>query len=152
MLQKILKEFKTCPPNTKIYLGSDSVRFKKKDGSAWAKISVVAVLHLGGKHGCRVIGKEVIERVYDNNLSKPQYRMMLETYEVCGLYTELKGALPKADIEIHLDINPDEAYGSSCAAKQAAGYVLGVCQIAPILKPNAWAASTCADLFSKKLG
>jgi len=106
---------------------------------------------LGGKHGCKVFGEEFLERVYDKNLGKPQHRMMLEVYEVSKLYLELQGLIPDAEMEVHLDINPDTAHGSSCAAQQAAGYILGVCQVAPKLKPDAWAASTCADLFNKKL-
>jgi predicted RNase H-related nuclease YkuK (DUF458 family) len=76
---------------------------------------------------------------------------MLEAYEVSKLYLELVELLPDAPMEVHLDINPDEAYGSSCAAKQAAGYIQGVCMVEPVLKPSAWAASTCADLFNKKI-
>lgn len=151
MKDKIVQAYLKAPPNSKLYLGSDSVRFEK-DGQAMAKISVVAVIHLGSMHGCNVIGYNQVERVYDKHLGKPQYRMMLEVYEVTKLYLELKEALPEADIEVHLDINPNEKYGSSCAAKQAAGYVLGMCNIHAVLKPDAWAASTCADLFNKKLG
>lgn len=129
------------------------MRYQKKDlqKTAWAKISIVGVVHLGGLHGCKVFGHNTNERVYDNNLGKPHYRMMLEVYEVTKLYLALAELIPDADIEVHLDINPDEKFGSSCAAKQASGYVLGMCQIKPIMKPNAWAASTCADLFDKKL-
>ena len=151
MKDQIVQEFKNAPPNSKLYLGADSVRFKKADGQAYARISVVAVIHLAASKGCRVIGDNVVERVYDSNLGRPQHRMMLEVYEVSKLYLELAEALPDVDIEVHLDISPDSQYGSSCAAKQAAGYILGVCNVQPILKPNAWAASTCADLFNKKL-
>ena len=150
MKDQIVKEFRNAPPNSKLYLGADSVRFLR-DGQAFAKISVVAVIHLAGSKGCRVIGDNFVERVYDSNLGRPQHRMMLEVYEVSKLYLELAEELPDIAIEVHLDISEDSQYGSSCAAKQAAGYILGVCNIKPIMKPNAWAASTCADLFNKKL-
>lgn len=148
---QIVETFKSAPKKSKLYLGSDSVRFER-DGQAFAKISVVAVIHLGGAHGCKVVGYNEVERVYDKKLGRPQYRMMLEVYEVTKLYLALKKELPDIDIEVHLDISEDPQHGSSCAAKQAAGYVLGVCQIKPVMKPNAWCASTCADLFTKKLG
>lgn len=149
-IQKIVTEFKKAPPNSKLYLGSDSSRFKKGKQN-FARISVVAVVHMACSKGCRVLGYNTVERVYDNNPGKPAHRMMLEVYEVSRLCTQLQAELPNVDIEVHLDINPDERYGSSCVASQAKGYVQGVCQVTPVLKPNAWAASTCADLFTKKL-
>ena len=48
-------------------------------------------------------------------------------------------------MEIHLDINPDEQYGSSCVAQQAIGYIRGVCNVVPMIKPYAFAASGAAD-------
>lgn len=150
MINKIVKKYQEAPKGSRIYLGSDSVRFEK-DGVAYAKISIVAVIHLGSKHGCQVVGYNEVERVYDKKLGRPQYRMMLEVYAVSELYLKLKEELPDADIEVHLDISENAEHGSSCAAKQAAGYILGVCQVKPIMKPNAWCASTCADLYNKKL-
>jgi predicted RNase H-related nuclease YkuK (DUF458 family) len=151
MIQKIVTEYRKAPANTKIYLGADSVR-TKFNGYAIARISVVAVIHLASSKGCKVLGYNTVERVYDSKLGRPQHRMMLEVYEVSKLYLELVELLPDAPIEVHLDISANPQHGSSCAAQQAAGYILGVCQVTPILKPNAWAASTCADLFTKKLG
>lgn len=149
MIQEILTKYNQAPKGSKLYLGSDSVRFEK-DGQAFARITTVAVIHLGSRHGCQVIGTNQVERVYDKKLGRPSHRMMLEVYEVSNLYTELMRHIPDADIEVHLDISENMIHGSSCAAKQAAGYVLGVCQIKPVMKPNAWAASTCADLYNKK--
>ena len=151
MLQKIVKTYKNAPANSKLYIGSDSVRFER-DGVAYAKISVVAVIHLASKNGCKVVGYNEVERVYDKKLGRPSHRMMLEVYEVSKLYTELVKELPDVKIEVHLDISENPEHGSSCVAKQAAGYILGVCQVKPVMKPNAWCASTCADLFNKKLG
>jgi len=151
MKDKILKEYLAAPKNSKLYLGADSVRFEK-DKVAYARISVVAVIHLAALHGCKVVGYNQVERVYDYKLGKPAHRMMLEVYEVTKLYCDLIKEIPDADIEVHLDISENPIHGSSCAAKQAAGYVLGMCNVKAIMKPNAWAASTCADLYNKKLG
>ena len=150
MKDKIVSEFLKAPKNSRLYLGSDSVRFEK-EGVAFARISTVAVIHLAGKNGCKVIGYNEVERVYDKKLGRPAHRMMLEVYEVSKLYNELIEDLPNANIEVHLDISKDPKHGSSCVAKQAEGYILGVCQVRPVMKPNAWCASTCADLFNKKL-
>ena len=40
-------------PESKIYLGCDSVRFKK-DGRWNAKYATVCVVHMDGKRGCKV--------------------------------------------------------------------------------------------------
>lgn len=113
------------------------------------------MLHLASRNGCKVIGHTTKERVYDKNLGKPQHRMMTETIALGQIYIELMDALIEHEldipIELHLDIASDPQHGSNCAAKQAAGYILGVCGIKPVLKPQAWAASTAADLFPKKL-
>ena len=81
--------------------------------------------------------------------------MMTEVQALANIYLELENALVEegidCPIEVHLDIASEEQYGSNCAAKAAAGYILGVCGVSPILKPEAWAASTAADLFPKKL-
>jgi predicted RNase H-related nuclease YkuK (DUF458 family) len=44
-----------------------------------------------------------------------------------------------------LDINPDEKYGSSCVVQEAVGYIRGMCNVVPMVKPRAFAASYCAD-------
>lgn len=155
MIRETVNELKNAPANTRLYLGADSVRFKDKDGIAKAKITVVSVIHLAGCKGCKVIGHTTVERIYDKNLGKPQHRMMTEVQALASIYLDLENALIEQGldfpIEVHLDIASDEQYGSNCAAKAAAGYILGVCGVSPVLKPEAWAASTAADLFPKKL-
>jgi predicted RNase H-related nuclease YkuK (DUF458 family) len=155
MIRQTVEKLRNAPKNSRLYLGADSVRFVDTKGQGWAKITVVAVIHLSGCKGCQVVGTTVKERVYDKNLGKPQHRMMTEAQALAEIYLKLEDALIEAGldipIEVHLDIASDEKFGSSCAAKAAAGYILGVCRVQPVLKPNAWAASTAADLFPKKL-
>jgi len=54
---------------------------------------------------------------------------------------------------VHLDINPDEVHGSSCVVNEAIGYIRGMCNVVPMVKPNACAATNAADrlksLFAK---
>lgn len=155
MITEVISKLKKAPPKSRLYLGADSVRYVDGKGQAWAKITVVAVIHLAGRHGCQVVGKTTKERVYDKNLGKPQHRMMTEAVALGQVYLDLENAMIENNLEVetelHLDIASDEQYGSNCAAKQAAGYILGVCRIKPLLKPQAWAASTAADLFPKKI-
>ena len=158
-IDRVIHELKSAPANTKLYLGADSVRFeRKKERTAWAQITTVAVIHLAGRHGCKVVGSNEIEQVFDKNLGRPQYRMMQEAYKLTELYLELTERMFQDEdlidipIEVHLDISKRKIHGSSCAAKQAAGYVMAMCGIEPVMKPVAWAASTAADLYNKKLG
>ena len=48
-----------------------------------------------------------------------------------------------------LDINPDEIHGSSCVVQQAIGYIRGTCNVVPLVKPQAFAASYCADRYKE---
>jgi len=44
-----------------------------------------------------------------------------------------------------LDINPDDHYASSNVVSQAIGYIRGTCNVVPLVKPQAFAASYAAD-------
>lgn len=130
--------------DTKIYLGCDSVRFKK-NGAWFAKYATVAVIHKFGRNGCRVFRHISVERDFDVKKNRPSIRLMNEVRKVAELYTQLGPLIDGFDVEIHCDVNLDPIHGSNCVADQAAGYILGVTGIEPKMKPNAWAASFCAD-------
>ncbi len=72
-------------------------------------------------------------------------RMMNEAYRVAALYLEFADVVGDYHTEVHLDINTEDIHGSACAVKAASGYVQGMCNIIPILKPSAYAASYAAD-------
>ena len=72
-------------------------------------------------------------------------RLMTEVYKIAELYIALADVLEDRHVEVHLDINPDELYGSSCVINEAIGYIKGMCNVIPMVKPNAFAASYCAD-------
>ena len=130
--------------DTKIYLGCDSVRYRKND--RWhARYATVAIVHMNGKNGCRIFSHVDHEPDYDLKKNRPKMRMMNEVSKVCQLYTQLAPFIDEFEVEIHLDINTDPKHGSNCAANEAAGYVLGMTGIEPKLKPESWAASFGAD-------
>jgi hypothetical protein len=70
---------------------------------------------------------------------------MTEVYKVAELYLKLADVLEDREVEVHLDINPDEKYNSSIVVQQAIGYIKGVCNVEPRVKPQAFAASYAAD-------
>ena len=133
-------------PETKIYLGCDSERVKIN--GAWHADYVLAiVVHINGNNGCKLFGEVQRERDYDSKPGKPAMRLMTEVYKVSELYLKLAEVLDGRDVEVHLDINPNEMHGSSCVIGQAVGYIKGTCNVVPFVKPEAFAASYAADRF-----
>jgi len=133
-------------PSTKIYIGADSERFRM-DGKWYADYTLAVVVHIDGCHGCKIFGEIQRELDYDQKKSKPAMRLMNEVYKVSDLFQELADVLEDRYVEVHLDINPNELYGSSCVVQQAIGYIKGTCNVVPMVKPNAFAASYAADRF-----
>ena len=133
-------------PNTKVYIGGDSERFRLK-GQWYADYMLVVVVHIDGKHGCKVFGEIQRERDYDQKKNKPRMRLMNEVYKIAELYLKLADVLEDRDVEVHLDLNPDEKYGSSCVINEAIGYIKGMCNVVPFVKPDSFVASHCADRF-----
>lgn len=131
---------------SKIYIGSDSERFKMKD-KWYADYATVVVIHIDGKRGCKVFGAVTREPDYDRKINRPALRLMNEAYKVQDLYSQLQEVIGDRFCELHLDINPDERYGSSCVVTQAIGYIIGTCNIEPKVKPFAFAASIAADRY-----
>jgi predicted RNase H-related nuclease YkuK (DUF458 family) len=72
-------------------------------------------------------------------------RLMNEVYKIAELYLKLQDVLDDREVQVHLDINPNEMHGSSCVINEAVGYIRGMCNVIPLVKPNAFAASYCAD-------
>jgi len=138
-------------PESSVYLGADSMRIKK-NRQWFALYSMVLVIHIDSKHGCKIFGYNILEQDFEKNPARPMMRMMNETYKVVELYQQFEyDLIDMANIEIHLNINPSKDHGSNCAVKAASGYVLGTCGMQPILKPDAFCASYCADRFVRGL-
>ena len=145
-LQKVQEFISTQTPETRIYLGCDSERIKV-DGVWYADYVLAIVVHINGNNGCKLFGEVQRERVWDAKPGKPAMRLMTEVYKVSELYLKLADVLEGRQVEVHLDINPDEQYGSSCVISQAVGYIKGTCNVIPFVKPEAFAASYAADRF-----
>jgi predicted RNase H-related nuclease YkuK (DUF458 family) len=133
-------------PKSKIYIGGDSEKVCVND--IWyADYTLVVVIHIDGKHGCKVFGEVQRERDFDHKRNRPRMRLMTEVMKVAELYLKLHEVLEDRDVQIHLDINPSEMYGSSCVINEAIGYIRGTCNVIPLVKPQAFAASYAADRF-----
>jgi len=145
---EIIDYLNSVSPNSKIYVGCDSevIRLKKRKGIK-VRYSLVVVVHINGSNGAKIFGmfENDEDTRYDSYKRKPQYRLMNEVYKVSELYLKLSEAIPDKTIEVHLDLNPNEAHLSNKVVNQALGYVKGVCGVNALLKPDAWAASAAAD-------
>lgn len=142
-VKEVVDFINSCSDTTKVYIGCDSYR-KPKDGKWYAHYTTVVVVHIDGNKGCRIFHEKSTELDYDQKKNRPQMRMMNEVYKSSELYLTLAPFIEK-DIEIHIDVNPDERHGSNCAYSQALGYIRGVCGVDPKFKPDAFAASCAAD-------
>lgn len=143
-IEEMVNLLLTLSPDTKVYLGCDSVRFSRNN-RWYARYATVAIIHMNGKNGCRIFNSISVEPDYDLKKHRPKMRMMNEVSKVCELYNQLAPYIDEFDVEIHLDINTDPKHGSNCAASEAAGFVLGMTGVEPKLKPESWAASFGAD-------
>ena len=140
-----VKEFiERQSPETRIYIGGDSERILVNN-QWYADYTLAVVVHIDGKHGCKIFGEVQRERDFEKNKNKPRMRLMTEVYKISELYLKLADVLEDREVEIHLDINPNERYGSSCVVQEAIGYIRGMCNVVPMIKPKAFAASYCAD-------
>ena len=129
---------------TKIYIGGDSERFILND--VWyADYTLAIVVHINGNNGCKLFGEVHRERDYDQKIDRPRMRLMNEVYKIADLYLKLHDVLEGREVEVHLDINPNEMHGSSCVIQEATGYIRGMCNVVPMVKPDAFAASYAAD-------
>jgi predicted RNase H-related nuclease YkuK (DUF458 family) len=143
-IEEVKNFIESQSPNTKIYIGADSERFLI--GKDWyADYTLAVVVHINGNNGCKIFGEVQRERDYDQKKNRPRMRLMNEVYKLAELYQKLHDVLEDREVEVHLDINPNEMHGSSCVINEATGYIRGMCNVVPLVKPNAFAASYCAD-------
>lgn len=143
-IQEVQQFIKSQSPETKVYIGGDSERMMIDD--VWyADYTMVVVVHINGKNGCKIFGEVIRERDYDQRKDRPRMRLMNEVMKIAELYLKLDEITDEYEVEVHLDINPNELHGSSCVINEAVGYIKGMCNVVPMVKPNAWAASYAAD-------
>lgn len=145
-LEEVKSFIEGTSETTKIYIGSDSQRYKRH-GIWFSDTAVVVIIHYDGKHGAKIFGEITTERDWDQNKSRPRMRLMQEVYKAAELYLNLAESIGDRFCEVHLDINPDEKHGSSCVVTEAIGYIKGMTGMTPKIKPEAFAASICADKF-----
>jgi uncharacterized protein len=147
-LEEVREFISKQTPQTKIYIGCDSERILVN--KVWYADYVTAiVVHIDSKHGCKLFGEVQRERDFDQKQNRPRYRLMNEVYKASEMYLKLADVIEGRDVEVHLDINPSELHGSNCVINEAIGYIRGTCNVVPMIKPYAFAASYAADRFKE---
>lgn len=150
-IQEVKNFIMNTSETTEIFIGTDSERYKKNN-NWYADYTTAIVIHYDGCRGCKVFGNVETEKDFDQRKDKPVYRLMNEVMKATQMYIDLAESIGDRHFEIHLDINPDVIHGSSCIVQQAIGYVRGMCNIIPMVKPDAFAASYAADRLKDILG
>jgi predicted RNase H-related nuclease YkuK (DUF458 family) len=145
-LEEVREFIASEPQETKIYLGCDSERLILNN-TWYADYVTAIVIHMNGKNGCKLFGEVIREKDYDQKVDRPRFRLMNEVYKVSEMYLKLADVLEDRNVEVHLDINPNEIHGSNCVINEAIGYIRGTCNVIPMVKPFAFAASYAADRF-----
>ena len=148
-IEKARKSILESSQESKIFIGADSVRFKKgynKDGSdKWfARYATVIIVHKDGCHGASIAYNLTILPDY----GELRTRLLTEVQMSLDAFTHIEDIIGNRSLEIHLDVNPDPIHASNVVAKQAAGWVTGM-GLTPKIKDQAWAASTAADYCAK---
>ncbi len=142
---KIRKFLDSVSDESTLYVGVDSQVYKK-NGVWYANYFKVIVVHIDSCRGCKIFGETDTEIDYNQNKKRPLQRLMNEVYKVSELYLKLAEHTDK-EIFVHLDINPSDKHVSSLVLSQAIGYIKGVCDTEPVVKPDSWAAAHAADRF-----
>ncbi len=127
--------------SSSVYIGADSIRFKKKDGRWYAKYSTVIILHVDSKHGAKIFHKNIEMPDYGNL----RQRLITEAGFAIEAASEIIDVIGNRRMEIHLDINPNPKHKSNVAVKEALGYVKGTTGLDAVIKPHSFAATHAAD-------
>lgn len=124
-----------------VYVGTDS-KVKKSDKKVIYATCIV--IYKKGKGGKILLCKE--KRPLPNSLRE---RLALEVWKSIETSMELSKHIPNVDITIHVDVNQSQKYKSGDFCQELVSMVVGQ-GFKCVVKPDAFAAQSVADRFSKK--
>ncbi|RUM31446.1 MAG: hypothetical protein DSY42_02675 [Aquifex sp.] len=139
-IEEVRDFIKKTDKDTSIYVGCDSRQQKDK-----TVFVTVIVVHLSSKHGAKVFWK--VEKT--QKIISLRQRLMEEVSRAVYHALLIADVVENRHFEVHLDINPDESRASSVILREAVGYVLAQ-GLKPVLKPDAFAASSAADYITDR--
>ena len=127
-------------PRSSVYIGCDSIRYKKNK-QWYAKYSTVVIVHVDSNKGCKLFHESVDLPDYGNL----KQRLLTEVQFAVQAASEIIEVLGDRHMEIHLDINPNPKHKSNVAVKEALGWVRGSLGMDAKIKPASFAATHAAD-------
>jgi predicted RNase H-related nuclease YkuK (DUF458 family) len=140
MIEEAKQAILDSSPSSSVYIGCDSIRFRKN--KVWyAKYSTVVIVHLDSKKGCRLFHESVDMPDYGNL----KQRLLTEVQMAVTTATEILDVLGDRHLEVHIDVNPDPKHKSNVAVKEALGWVKGSLGLDAKIKPHSFAATHAAD-------
>jgi hypothetical protein len=140
MIEEAKKAILNSSKDSSVYIGCDSIRFKKNK-QWYAKYSTVIIVHMDSKRGCKLFHESVDMPDYGNL----KQRLLTEVQMAVSTATEIIDVIGDRHMEIHLDINPNPKHKSSVAVKEALGWVKGSLGLDAKIKPSSFAATHAAD-------
>lgn len=124
-----------------VYIGTDS-KVKKKDKKVVYASCVV--LYRKGRGGKILLSKE--KKPLPGSLRE---RLAHEVWKSIEISIELSRILPDVKIVVHVDVNQSPKFKSGDFCQELVSMVVGQ-GFKCVVKPDAWAAQSVADKFSKK--
>ena len=140
MIEEAKKAIIASSQQSSVYIGCDSIRFRKNK-QWYAKYSTVVIVHMDTKKGGRIFRSSVDMPDYGNL----KQRLLMEVQLAVSTATEIVDVIGDRHFEIHLDINPNPNHKSSVAVKEALGWVKGSLGMDAKIKPHSFAATHAAD-------
>jgi hypothetical protein len=140
MIEEAKQAILDSSPQSSVYIGSDSIRFRKNK-QWYAKYSTVVIVHMDSKKGCRLFHESVDMPDYGNL----KQRLLTEVQMAVSAATEILEVLGDRHLEVHIDVNPDPKHKSNVAVKEALGWVKGSLGLDAKIKPHSFAATHAAD-------
>jgi predicted RNase H-related nuclease YkuK (DUF458 family) len=140
-IDEVRQAIENSSSRSSIYIGGDSIRFKK-NGRWFARYATVVIIHIDSCRGGKIFHFEDVQPDYGNM----RMRLLTEVANTVNLALELLDSIGSRHLEIHLDLNKSPKHKSHVAVQEALGYVKGTLpNIQVEIKPNAFAASHAAD-------
>lgn len=130
-------------PNVKyeVYVGTDS---KVKRADRKVMYATCIILYRKGKGGKILLCKE--KKSMPNSLRE---RLAIEVWKSLETSMELTKHIPNHEIVVHVDVNKSPKYKSGDFCQELVSMVVGQ-GFKCVVKPDAFAAQSVADRFSKK--
>lgn len=136
---KAKEAIKNSSKSSSVYVGCDSVRFKR-DGKYYAKYCTVVILHVDSNKGAKIFENTVTMQ----DFGSLRQRLLTEVSFAVDAASDIESCVGDRYMEVHLDMNPDPSHKSNVAVKEAIGFVVGSGFEAKI-KPHSFAATCAAD-------